>query len=262
MTDYQQAQAKIMEAIRPRSFPLAVSFLAEGESFPEKTRRPGTHLHKRVAICQAITMARLYGWTVGVTRDDVVCVPAMIAWGWSGAQDGASELQGLFATVGFAEDEGTAADQVASMGLPQAGEVEGILLSPLAKARKEPQCVVIYCNPAQAMRLVQALTWRTGGVVQGAFGGKVECVQTLYAAHRHDEPRVSIPGMGDRIFSMTQDDELVVALPVRLLADLVQGLDEAGRRIGARYPVTFYQNFQPVYPEHYQEVAKRLGLFD
>jgi uncharacterized protein (DUF169 family) len=262
MTDFQQAQSKIMEAVRPRSFPLAVSFLAQDEPFPEKTRRPAAHLKKRVAICQAVTMARIYGWTVGITRDDVVCVPAMIAWGWSGAEDGASELQGLFATVGFAKDEETAADQVAAMGLPAAGEVAGILLSPLAKARREPHAVVIYCNPAQAMRLVQALTSRTGGVVGGAFGGKVECVQTLYAAHRLDEPRVSIPGMGDRIFSMTQDDELAVALPARLLPDLLQGLDEAGRRIGARYPVTFYQNFEPVYPEPYGEIAARLGLFD
>jgi len=73
--------------------------------------------------------------------------------------------------------------------------------------------------------------------------------------------RPSIPGMGDRIFSMTQDDELALTFPANLLPDLMTGLSEAGKPIGARYPVTFYQNFEPIFPKPYQEMAKKLGLF-
>ena len=44
------------------------------------------------------------------------------------------------------------------------------------------------------------------------------------------EFRVAIPGMGDRIFSMTQDDEMVVAFPGKFLAGLLVGLKEAGQK--------------------------------
>ena len=60
---------------------------------------------------------------------------------------------------------------------------------------------------------------------------------------------------------MTQDEELVVAIPAKILPQLLEGLTEAANKIGARYPVTFYQNFEPEFPPAYQELADRLGLF-
>jgi uncharacterized protein (DUF169 family) len=260
MANYQEAQQIITEAIRPRTLPLAVKFLKAGEKFPDKTRRPRAVLNKRVTVCQGVTMARVYGWTVGLTREDIVCVPATIAWGMSGADSLKEELGGLFESVGFAGNRDIAASQAMAMICPEEGEVAGILLSPLAKAQLEPDTVVVYCNPAQAMRITQGICYLLEGEVGGVFGGKVECVDILYAAHKLQEPRVAIPGLGDRIFSMTQDDELAVALPAEMLPQLLRGLAEAAIKIGARYPVTFYQNFEPQFPPAYQKLAEKLGL--
>lgn len=262
MSEYKDAQDTIMDAIRPRTFPLAARFLREGEELPPKTRRPSQVLKKRVTVCQGVTMARVYGWNVGLMKEDIICVPALLAWGMSGAENVKEEITSLFVEVGFARNEEVAKSQAMSLNCPDEGEVAGILLSPLAKAQAEPHTVVVYCNPAQAMRLVQGLSYSTKGEVEGSFGGKVECVDTLYAAHRLEEPRVSIPGMGDRIFSMTQDDELAVSVPARLLDKLLDGLAEAAKKIGARYPVTFYQNFEPQFPPVYLEMGKRLGLLE
>ncbi len=267
----EAVQTLIQEALKPRSLPLAVRFLADGEDFPEKTRRPKTFLKKRVTICQGITMARLYGWTVGLRKEDIVCVPALLGWGMSGAPNRDGEMQQLMLSVGFASSVEAAEAQLRGMTCVPEGAVRGILLTPLAKAHEEPHTVAVYCNPAQAMRLVQALVYGAHGgseghgpcaSVTGSFGGKVECLQTLYAPHALNAPRLAIPGMGDRIFSMTQDDELVVAFPGRLLSAVATGLREAGKAIGARYPVTFYQNFEPDFPAPYREMAARLGLFD
>jgi hypothetical protein len=38
------------------------------------------------------------------------------------------------------------------------------------------------------------------------------------------------------------------------------GLKEAGKKIGARYPITFYQNFSPGFPPAYEERAKKWGI--
>jgi uncharacterized protein (DUF169 family) len=56
----------IQNDLRLKTFSVAVKFLKETSEFPEKTRQPSMVLKKRVTICQGVTMARNYGWTVGL----------------------------------------------------------------------------------------------------------------------------------------------------------------------------------------------------
>ena len=111
----------------------------------------------------------------------------------------------------------------------------------------------------RVMTLMSA-SFSLGARVAGEFGGKVECASYLIGPYRNDQVTVTIPGMGDRIFSMTQDDELVVSFPARLLDGILTGLKEAAKKIGARYPITVYQNFSPEFPGPYQERAKKWGI--
>jgi hypothetical protein len=47
---------------------------------------------------------------------------------------------------------------------------------------------------------------------------------------------------------------------MRFLPELMKGLKEVGKAIGARYPVTPYQNFQPEFPKSYKELGKESGI--
>ena len=256
-----EAAEFIRNELRLKTFPVAVKFLKSKADFPAKTRQPSAVLGKRVTICQGATMARTYGWTVGLTREDLICVPAMIAFGLSGAPDPAATLAGLFCQVEFSSDADKARAEVDQMTRLENGEAEALVLAPLAKDLFSADTIAIYGNPAQIMRMVQAMVFTFGRRIAGNFGGKVECTEYLVAAYKTQAPRIAIPGMGDRIFSMTQDDEMVLAIPGGLLELLVAGLQSAGKSIGARYPVTFYQNFQPEFPKQYQALAKELKLF-
>ena len=69
-----------------------------------------------------------------------------------------------------------------------------------------------------------------------------------------------IPGNGERIFAAAQDDEMVFAAPAKYLQDVATGLKEAGRAVGARYPATSYQNFEPELPKAHIEMGKKLGI--
>jgi len=60
---------------------------------------------------------------------------------------------------------------------------------------------------------------------------------------------------------MTQDDEMVLSLPGKHLHSLYEGLKNAGRAIGGKYPVIFYQNFQPKFSPNYMKLGRDLGLF-
>ncbi|MBW1724580.1 MAG: DUF169 domain-containing protein [Deltaproteobacteria bacterium] len=258
--DHKESADFIRNDLRLKTFPVAVKFLKETAAFPEKTRQPSVILGKRITICQGVTMARTYGWTVGLTQEDLVCVPGMIAFGFSDAPDPAETLGKLFCEVEFSQSEEMGRNEADSMIRLENREYEAIVLAPLQKGLYDPDTVVFHGNPAQMMRLIQGLVYEENRRILGNFGGKVECSEYLIAPYKTQSPRIVIPGMGDRIFSMTQDDEMVCAIPGHLLEKLVQGLKKAGKKIGARYPVTFYQNFQPEFPKPYKVLGEALGI--
>ncbi len=250
----------IHNSLRLKTFPIAVKFLEDVRSFPPKARRPSEVFQKKITVCQCVTLARTYGWTVGLAREDLACVPALLAFGLSSVLDPSEGLSELFCAGEYAMDLEGARAEAASMCRLENGEYGAIALSPLRKELYDPDVVVLYGNTAQIMRLIQALVYEKGRRISGEFGGKVECSEYLIAPFKLKAPRVAVPGMGDRIFSMTQDDELILSIPGDLLADLVHGLKESGRVAGARYPVTFYQNFEPEFPNAYIQVGKKLGI--
>ncbi|MEJ2656333.1 MAG: DUF169 domain-containing protein [Desulfobacterales bacterium] len=259
--NYRESADFIQNNLRLKTFPVAVKFLKAKSEFPEKTRRPSVILKKRVTICQGVTMARTYGWTVGLTKKDLICVPAMIAFGFSGADDPSETLGKLFCEVDFSQTEEDGVKEVKEMVRLENAEYEAIVLAPLQKGLFDPDTVAFYGNPAQIMRLVQGVVFAERRRIPGNFGGKVECSEYLIAPYKTLTPRIAIPGMGDRIFSMTQDDEMVLSIPGMLLESLITGLKNSGKKIGARYPVTFYQNFQPEFPKPYQVLGETLGIF-
>jgi uncharacterized protein (DUF169 family) len=258
--DYKDAAKQLKEALRLRTEPFGVAFVAEIAALPEKTRRPSQVFGKKVTICQGVTMARVYGWPVAMGKDDLICIPGMLAFGFTPATDPLMELGQLFCEVGFHQELGPALKEVESLPRFKSQEIAAIYLAPLERLALAPQVVAVYGNPAQLMRLIQAATFILGERVTGEFGGKVECASYLIGPYRRDAIQVVIPGAGDRIFSMTQDDELVVSFPARMLDGLLNGLREAGRKIGARYPVTVYQNFTPEFPPPYKERAKKWDI--
>ena len=62
--DYAQISEAFRDASRLKTLPLAVKFMKKREVFPDKTRQPSKDLGKRITICQAVSMARLYGWII------------------------------------------------------------------------------------------------------------------------------------------------------------------------------------------------------
>ncbi len=246
--------------LRLKSFPVAVKFLKNGEQFPEKARRPSVSMGKKITICQGVTMARNYGWTVGLAKEDVTCVPAAIVFGLSQSPDPQASLSRLFCEATFASTRELASREVASMSRFENGEITGILMAPAEKASFDPDTCIIYGNPAQVMRLAQAWSFATGERCAGDCGGKVECDEYLIAPYKKQSARIVVPGNGERIFAGTQDDEMTFAVPMRLLPEVVRGLKEAGKAIGARYPVTPYQNFEPEFPKSYKVLGKEIGI--
>ena len=151
-TNYQEAAEFLYENLRLKTMPVAVKFVKDGQ-FPEKTVRPKDRLGKKITLCMGVTMARSYGWTVGLAKEDIICVPAMISFGFTGARNQVETVAKLFTEVTFSQDREAGAKETSSMSFIPSGEINAVLLAPLARANFEPDVVAVYGNPAFSRNL-------------------------------------------------------------------------------------------------------------
>ncbi len=73
MADLKELDQALNTYIRPLTFPLAIKMLKSEKEIPDRTRRPFEKTGKKIAICQGIGMARKYGWTVAMGKEDMQC---------------------------------------------------------------------------------------------------------------------------------------------------------------------------------------------
>ena len=159
--DYKSASAQLKDALRLRTEPLGVAFPKDLAALP-KAKRPSQAFGKRVTICQGVTMARIYGWSVGLSREDLICIPGMLAFGFTPATDPILELAQLFCEVGFNSDLGPALKEVEALPRFNQEEIGAVYLSPLERLEMDPAVVAVWGNPAQMMRLIQAANFILG----------------------------------------------------------------------------------------------------
>jgi uncharacterized protein (DUF169 family) len=222
--------------LRLGAFPVAVRFLAPGEALPEKARRPLVALETPIAVCQALTLARRMGWTIALGPDDSSCPLFNLAMGWLEEFD-PSFMHAFFTAMQYAKDEEAARARVQGLGMLDPGECAVMVLSPLTRTQVVPHLVMVFGNPAQVMRLVQATTRWEGKRVAGSFGGLGgSCNEGLILTRLEEQPRVVLPGNGDRVFAATQDHEMAFAFPGDWSDRIIEGLEATAAR-GVRYPI-------------------------
>ena len=243
MEKWREIGRRVEEFIRPATFPVAARFLSEGEEPPEKARRPIDETGGPIAICQGITLARTRGLTMVFGLEDSSCPMANVAYGWDESLDPAF-MTTFFKVMNYASDEEAAKTRIEGMARLKPGQYPLVVLSPLTRTRVEPHLVLVYANPAQVMRLVHATTSWTGERVPADFGGIAgSCNEGLLRTFIDETPRIALPGNGDRVFAVTQDDQLIFAFPASWAEKIIDGLEATAAR-GIRYPVPTFMNYQ------------------
>ena len=260
MTDWTQKAEALNRLVRPPTFPLAVKLVKSVDEFPEKTRRPYRDMGFKTNLCVGMTMARKYGWTVGMTADDNACMIADYTYGWSGSEpDTKKALTDFMVVMKYAADENAA--RASLEGADQAklskGQYAGVVFSPLGRTRIEPDVVMVFCNAAQLMRLVHGATQATGVSVQSVSSGRAgTCTEGVLQTFKTGQPKVVLPGNGDRVWAMAQDDEMAFAIPSSWLDPVIRGL-EATYQMGVRYPIPVDVRHAPTFPGQLKDAASR-----
>jgi uncharacterized protein (DUF169 family) len=228
--DAKQAMETLTFYVRPQTFPVALRLCSSEGELPEKVRLPARDLGYQVALCQGIGLARRYGWTLAMGRDDQCCV-------------------GGVRTMGFLGEPGaTPPDKEL-----EPGKYTHLLVAPLHSAAFEPHIVALYVNSAQAMRLVQAAgrapgqSAAPGQGVSAIASGFGDCGDVVARTFRTDECQVILPSGGDRIFGGTQDHEFIFTMPGSKVEGVLKGLEDT-HGAGFRYPIVTDLRHRPALP--------------
>jgi uncharacterized protein (DUF169 family) len=251
--DAAALNAHLEKHLRVASFPVALKTLAPGEPLPDKVKRPARDLGVKVAICQAIGFARRYGWALAAAGDDVSCPIARAVFGFEERNDyytSGALADGMYASC---RDAGARFEEALPKYAP--GECGHVVAAPLSRATFTPETVLVYGNSAQVLRLLNACLWKRGGAMRCEASGRGDCADIVIRGHQTKEPQLVLPCYGDRIFGMTQDDEMAFTFPFARAEEVVEGLEKTHAG-GVRYPIPVHLRYEAQFPKSYQELDR------
>ncbi|MEW5913937.1 MAG: DUF169 domain-containing protein [Thermodesulfobacteriota bacterium] len=260
MIDLSQVSAKLDQYVKPIDYPVALRMLRGFE--PEQLRReqpkakiPHLDLGKKVLVCQAMAMARKYGWDLILTKQDIPCGTGLVALGL--VRMTKSMLAGEDPVAPYNQSQEARARRMRQLPCFAFGEYEALQVAPLHRARFEPDAVVIYANSAQVMRLVQGALFFEGGSLSSNSAGGQGCAQYITRTIQDNQCRYVLPGNGDRIFGLAGDGQMIFAMPRDKIESVVQGL-ELSHQGGQRLPIPCYLNYEAELPKEYRGLADKL----
>ncbi|MFX0203485.1 MAG: DUF169 domain-containing protein [Candidatus Hodarchaeota archaeon] len=242
MENWRNIGKSLEEILRPQTYPLAVKFVKDETEFPEGTRKP----EQKIAICQALTISRRYGWTMGITEQDSGCPAVNITYGFKTKIIDESTMMQFLQGVGYASNETAAKTFLANLDRLEPGKYGGVVISPLTRTKIIPDLILIYGNPAQIMRLIQGATYKEGKKVKSELTGIVaSCTGGIVRSFITGEYQVVIPGNGDRTFAANYDDEMLFTIPPAKAEELIVGM--RAQRV-AKYPIPMILTMPPPFP--------------
>ncbi len=123
------------------------------------------------------------------------------------------------------------------------GSTKGVMVTPATDPMFIPQGLVIYGNPSQIGKIAKGIAWYRGESVYGTAGGFGCCIVAASAAIRHKIPKVVIPAAGEKILGHCEGNEVLIALPVKDLPEIVAGMEATDFILP--YPTAKYLMFEP-----------------
>ncbi|MBN1105499.1 MAG: DUF169 domain-containing protein [Deltaproteobacteria bacterium] len=223
----------IQEHCRLLTTPVGIKLAKEGETPPQKTRYPVKNLGHRLAVCQGVSAARTFGWTMAYGKEDHACPLPRVFMGHIPPD---RFLEGPIAAF-YQDDPECGKKMEASYPRWPMGIYREIWLSPITRCEFVPDLVVAYGNAAQILTLVMGANFRVGTGIQSLSTGRYGCAAWIAGVIQAGECTYMVPGPGERVFAGAQDHEMSFAVPYSRIDNLIEGLKFIRSKGVFRYPV-------------------------
>lgn len=225
---------RMEQLLRLKSFPVAFKMLEDREELGRIPflRRP----EHKMSLCQLISLVRNFDWSVGADLDDFVFAACPSILGLRDLPE--YHRDGTFRSIVWVATKKDGRRYEEAIPRLPTQRYQAVALAPLVYEPFEPEIVLIYGNPAQMILLINALQFEDYQVMNFSCVGESSCSDAIARCYLDDKPSLSIPCYGERRYGHAQDDEMVMALPARLMPKALAGLESLYRR-GVRYPISY-----------------------
>lgn len=235
----QEATAQLGELLKLRTLPIGIrqyQDVAAMMAIPGiRTPAKGKHF----STCQLVTQSRLYGFTLGITVENVRggsnCSAVL---GFDKPHE--DFLNGKRMNGVWFDNQDAARKHQEQMPRPQAGSAVGVAAAPLRSARLDPPDICLfYANPAQMILFINGLQHHNYRRYEFSITGESACADSWGHALATKKTSLSIPCYAERRYGGVADDELLMACPPDEFLMGIKGLAFLSKN-GLRYPIPPY----------------------
>lgn len=248
-TDWNRVSAAIKKATNLACSPIAVMLL---QDIKQLTQMKSVRQLQATAPCQMAAWARYYGdeGQVGASAQGIKCVWGAACTGLMGSPDRLTE--GKLAWR-YAKDADAGKRIQESMGVlgVSGKQFDALVMTPLELAPMDPDVIVMYVTPAQALRMVIAYAFLEGDEVKSVLTGQSSLCSAIAYAYEDKRMVIDLPCVGDRTYGMVQEQEMIVAFPASRVDQIMtgirgsEGFSSHPYKPFLRWPVIFFPDMEP-----------------
>ena len=219
---YDLISHKIKDNLGLKKSPVAIKFVLREEDIPEGISK----IDVNIRHCEMVQKAS-QGEMFYATSEEQMCKGGSAAVGLQEApkkvQTGEFYLStGRFSSIGSAKRTMNSIPKINPM-------MYALVYAPLEKTTFDPDVIVVIANPAQAMKLAQALIYTLGGRVEADFSGiQSICADAVAGPFLRKTPNFTLGCSGSRKFADIKEDEVIVGLNGENIGCVVNALENMG----------------------------------
>jgi uncharacterized protein (DUF169 family) len=240
--DWKKHSEDLNKHLHLNSYPIGMRLFEKASDVPQMVKMQP----QKVNICQLATIARLYNWAVGSINKNMICALGTACLGMITTPKRIAEGE---INCGVYQKDLAAARKMQD-ALPKLGkkQYEAVMFSSLERIPLDPEVIIIYGNPAQILRLVQAALYHEGGKLDSSTVGDAGLCNTIARVLLIKKPAMDLPCYGERRFAAVQDHETLFAYPREYCERIIEGL-EGTHKGGVRYPIPVQLDWSPKMPK-------------
>lgn len=217
---YDIVSKKLKDNLGLDRSPVALKFVLNKEDLPEDIKK----IDNPVRHCEMVTRASR-GEMFYATSQDQSCKGGAAAIGMGKAPQKLKTGEfyyelGRFSSIGAAK---RTMDSIPKIDM----EIYATIYAPLEEATFHPDVIIVISNPAQAMKLAQALVYTLGGRLEADFAGiQSICADAVAGPFMRKTPNFTLGCSGSRQFAGIEDQEIIVGLNGENIGCLINALEE------------------------------------
>lgn len=253
--DNKSATKYFLRWLKLSTPPVALKMCASKNELPPEARIPSKEWGVDLRVCQATQVAREYEVTVAVPRHEMPCPTGAVALGFYEPNE--LYWSGSCLSPSFMSQE---AKKAIARNTPklEAGKYGYMVVAPLDKASFKPDLVLVYGNPGQITKLIQARVLKTGNPLAARTVCGTACSEWLSAAMITGECHYVFPCDGERKYGTLENSEMIFSLPYEKMDEILEGLEAAYNAKERRYPAQRFLIHQGPNSERYETLLKAL----